>query len=388
MVAPAAPAAPASPAATTVCPSLQAFPHQPTQMKASMLCGKDLRSVVMSRLAFRMCRHFNGKEEIEVDQAVSDGCDTLFSSVLSTETQHQANTRESARMYPGLPPRSPSPPSTAPESAGETKITKKLAEKMREFISALDVADADQWQLNRNVSGERKTAGRTDITFVKPKPLKAASQQSEENERDVIALLEVGIQTTDVSNDFSLWMSKLGQGSRYLKEMAKDGTTGPVNSRIKNVDGNPKFRGPALLGIVTFNKKMTFMNVGVFCCEPLDRPDSVRMALMYREQVNAREQMAKAFAKMVKGIVAFNSVRDLPNDFTYLGPNCAKVMVGDQVTVSLCLGIVMRFTVSSEAIPHCLGAHPINRCFELMTIAPGAHQDHHKCIWNTLTRWI
>lgn len=343
---------------------------------------KDLRSVVMSRLAYRMCRHFHGKEEIEVDQAVSDGCDTLFSSV----TQHQAYTRESARMSPGFPPRSPSPPSAAPESAGETKITKKLAEKMDELISALDVAD--QWHLNNDVSGERKTAGRTDIIFVKPKPLKAASQQgkSEENERDIIALLEVGIQVTDVSNDFSLWMSKLGQGSRYLKEMAKDGTTGPVNSRVKNVAGNPKFRGPALLGIVTFNKKMTFMNVGVFCCEPLDRPDSFRMALMYRDHVKAREQMAKALAKMVKGIVAFNSVRDLPNDFTYLGPNCAKVIVGDQVTVSLWLG--MRFTVSSEAIPHCLAAHPINRCFELMTIAPGAHQDHHKCIWNTLTRWI
>jgi hypothetical protein len=134
-------------------------------------------------------------------------------------------------------------------------------------------------------------------------------------------------------------MSKLGQGSRYLKEMAKDGTTGPVNSRVKNVDGNPKFRGPALLGIVTFDEKRTFMNVGVFCCEPLDRPDSFRMALMYREQVRGREEMAKAFAKMVKGIVAFNSERDLPNDFTYLGPNCAKVTVDDQVTVSLWLGM-------------------------------------------------
>jgi hypothetical protein len=45
--------------------------------------------------------------------------------------------------------------------------------------------------------------------------------------------------------------------------------------------------------------------------------------------------MAKAFAKIVKGIVAFNSVRDIPNDFTYLGPNCAKVTMDDQVKVSL-----------------------------------------------------
>jgi hypothetical protein len=211
---------------------------------------------------------------------------------------------------------------------------------MNEIISDLKVAD--QWHLNRDVSGERRAAGRTDILFVKPSDSEAASQEgkSEENERDVIALLEVGIQQTDTSKDFSLWMSKLGQGSRYLKEMAKDGTTGPVNSTVKNVDGNPKFRGPALLGIVTFNKNLTFMNVGVFCCEPRDRPDSFRMALMYREQVCGRVEMAKAFAKMVKGIVAFNSVRDLPNDFTYLGPNCAKVTEGDQVTVSLwlCLG--------------------------------------------------
>jgi hypothetical protein len=226
---------------------------------------------------------------------------------------------------------------TSLESAGETAITRKLVENMGEFISVLDVAH--QWHLNKDVSGERKTAGRTDIIFVKP--LKAASQEgkSEEKERDVIALLEVGIQKTSTPNDFSLWMSKLGQGSRYLKEMAKDGMTGPVNSNVKNVDGSPKFRGPALLGIVTFDKNITFMNVGVFCCEPLDRPDSFRMALMYREQVYAREQMAKAFAKMVKGIVAFDRVRDLPNDFTYLGPNCAKVTVDDQVTVSLWLGM-------------------------------------------------
>jgi hypothetical protein len=49
--------------------------------------------------------------------------------------------------------------------------------------------------------------------------------------------------------------------------------------------------------------------------------------------------MAKAFAKIVKCIVAFNSVRDVRNDFTYLGPNCAKVTVDDQVTVSLWLGL-------------------------------------------------
>jgi hypothetical protein len=304
---------------------------------------KDLRSVVMSRLAYRMCRHFNELDEIQVGREVSDGCDALFSSV----TEHQDNTRESARISPGLPPRSPSPSAapaatatavTTPDSAREPKITRKLAEKMDEFISDLEVAD--QWHLNRDVSGERKAAGRTDILFVKPKTSEAASEEgkSEENERDVVSLLEVGIQKT-TSDDFSLWMSKLGQGSRYLKEMAKDGTTGPVNSRVKNVDGNPKFRGPVLLGIVTFDEKRTFMNVGVFCCEPLDRPDAFRMALMYREQVHGRKQMAKAFAKMVKGIVAFNSERDLPNDFTYLGPNCAKVTMDDQVTVSFWFGM-------------------------------------------------
>jgi hypothetical protein len=285
-----------------------------------------------------------GQEEIEVDQEVSDSCDSLFSSA----TEYHDNTRESARIPLGLPPRSPSPSAasvttamavTSPESAKEPKITKKLAEKMGEFISNLNVTD--QWQLNKDVSGERKAAGRPDILFVKPKSLKLASQEgkSEENDRDVVALLEVGIQKVGTREDFSLWMSKLGQGSRYLKEMAKDGTTGPVNSTLKNVDGNPKFRGPALLGIVTFDEKRTFMNVGVFCCEPLDRPDSLRMALMYREQVHGREQMAKAFAKIVKGIVAFNSVRDVRNDFTYLGPNCAKVTVDDQVTVSLWLGL-------------------------------------------------
>ena len=47
--------------------------------------------------------------------------------------------------------------------------------------------------------------------------------------------------------------------------------------------------------------------------------------------------MAKAFTKIVKGIVAFNSMWDIPNDFTYLGPNCAKVMMDNQVMVSLWL---------------------------------------------------
>jgi hypothetical protein len=171
----------------------------------------DLRSVVMSRLAYRMCRHFHGLEEIEVDQEVSNGCDALFSSA----TELQANTCESARMSagPGLHPRSPSPSAapaattmamTSQEFAGETKITKKLAQNMSKFISVLDVAD--QWHLNKDVSGEKKTAGRTDIMFVKKKTLKAASQEGKSggNERDVIALLKVGIQERRVPNDFSL----------------------------------------------------------------------------------------------------------------------------------------------------------------------------------------
>ena len=319
-------------------------PSSANAEEGKLVLRKDLRSVVMSRLAYRMCRYFHGQEEIKVDQKVSNSCDSLFLSA----TECHDNTRESARILRDLPPRSSSPSVasvttamavTSLESAKEPTITKKLAEKIGEFISDPNVTD--QWQLNKDVSGDRTSAGRPDLLFVKPKSSKVASQEgkSEENERDVIALLEVGIQNTSKQEDFSLWMSKLGQGSRYLKEMAKDGTTGPVNSTLKNVDGNPKFRGPALLGIVTFDEKRTFMNVGVFCCEPLDRPDSFRMALMYREQVQKREQMAKAFAKIVKGIVVFNSVRDIPNDFTYLGPNCAKVTMDDQVMVRLRLGL-------------------------------------------------
>jgi hypothetical protein len=63
---------------------------------------------------------------------------------------------------------------------------------------------------------------------------------------------------TDAPNDFSLWMSKLGQGSRYLKEMAEDGTTGPpvnTTSSVKNVTGSPKFRCLALWGLSRLTRR-------------------------------------------------------------------------------------------------------------------------------------
>lgn len=111
---------------------------------------------------------------------------------------------------------------------------KKLAKNMGKFIAVL-------------VSGERKTAGRTTIIFVKKKPSRAASQEgkSKEYECDFIAILKVSIQKTSMPNDFSPWISKLSQGSRYLKEVAKNRTTGPDNNNVKNVDGNPKFCSPA-----------------------------------------------------------------------------------------------------------------------------------------------
>ena len=78
---------------------------------------------------------------------------------------------------------------TSLESAKEPNITKNACQKMGEFISIPNVTD--QWQLNKDVSGERKAAGRPDILFVKPKSVKIASQEgkSKENECDVIALL-------------------------------------------------------------------------------------------------------------------------------------------------------------------------------------------------------
>ena len=185
-----------------------------------------------------MCHYFHGKEEIKVDQKISRSCDSLFMSA----TEYHDNTHESGQIPQDLPPRSLLP-SAAPvttamavtslELAKEPNITKKLAKKMGEFIFIPNVTD--QWQLNKDVSGERKAAGRPHILLVQPKSVKVASQEgkSMENECDVIALLKVGIQKTSMPQDFSLWMPKLGQGSRYLKEMAKDGTTGPVNSTLK-----------------------------------------------------------------------------------------------------------------------------------------------------------
>jgi hypothetical protein len=169
-------------------PFSASFPSSGNAAEGKHALRKDLHSVVMSRLAYWMCRHFHKQEEIEVGRVVSDGCDSLFSSV----TEHQADTQESARMSPSLPPRSPSPSAapaatsttavTFPELAGETEITKKLVENMVEFISILDVAN--QWHLNKDLLGETKSAGRNDILFVKPKPLKAASQQGKSKENE------------------------------------------------------------------------------------------------------------------------------------------------------------------------------------------------------------
>jgi hypothetical protein len=201
----------------------------------------------------------------------------------------------------------------------ENQITKALAKSMNEFITSLDVQD--QWNLCKPVNGKERPVGRTDIAFVEN--LDPQQHINQQRERPLVALLEVGIETTNDLDDFSLWMSKLGQGVAYLKKITKDTVTGPVST--ENVVGDLKLSKPALLAIVTFDKHQTRMNVGVFCCERREQ-GSIRMALMYRQQAKGEGEMTQAFGKIIKGIIELGSTRDslLENDdFVYLGPNCA-----------------------------------------------------------------
>jgi ribosome-binding protein aMBF1 (putative translation factor) len=280
---------------------------------------KELRSVVMNKVAFEMCKYFNEQQVMPVEQEleVSEMCDNVFKQVVSLAGKPTKKT--TAEQNSSKPPRSPSPspprPSEHPEpSMTENQITKALAQRMNEFITTLDVQD--QSSLSELVNSKQRVVGRTDITFVE-------TQTNEQRERTLVALLEVGIETTKDLNDFSLWMSKLGQGVAYLKKITKDTVTVPVST--KNVVGDLKLSKPALLAIVTFDKHQTRMNVGVFCCERREH-GSIRMALMYRQQTKGEGEMTQAFGKIIKGIVALGSTRDSlleTDDFVYLGPNCA-----------------------------------------------------------------
>jgi hypothetical protein len=274
----------------------------------------------MNKVAFEMCKHFNEQKVIPVEQELSTMCDSVFKQVVTPEGKPAKKT--AAEQKASKPPRSPSPPGPLEQpqpSMKENQITKALAKRMNEFITSLDVRD--QWNLSEPVNGKGRPVGRTDITFVEN--LDPQQQMNQQCERPLVALLEVGIETTEDLDDFSLWMSKLGQGVAYLKKIAKDTVRGPVST--ENVFGDLKLSKPALLAIVTFDKHQTRMNIGVFCCERREH-GSIRMALMYRQQAKGEGEMTQAFGKIIKGIVALGSTRDglLENgDFVYLGPNCA-----------------------------------------------------------------
>jgi hypothetical protein len=333
---------------------------------------KELRSVVMNKVAFEMCKHFNEQTVIPVEQGLSAMCDNVFKQVVTPEGKPAKKT--AAEQKSSKPPRSPSPSPPRPleqpqPSMKENQITKALANSMNEFITGLYVRD--QWNLSEPINGNERTVGRPDIAFVEN--LDPQQQINQQRERPLVALLEVGIETTEDLDDFSLWMSKLGQGVSYLKKISKDTVTGPVST--ENVFGDLKLSKPALLGIVTFDKHQTRMNVGVFCCERREQ-GSIRMALMYRQQAKGEFEMMQAFGKIIKGIVALGSTRDslLKNDdFVYLGPNCAL----SEGRVS-CNGHGCAL-VLDESISHSL----ICRCCEPMTIVPGAHLDLRECTWNS-----
>jgi hypothetical protein len=280
---------------------------------------KELRSVVMNKVAFEMCKHFNEQKAIPVDQGLSEMCNNVFKRVVTPEGKPAKKT--AAEQKSSKPPRSPSSPQPLEQprpSMKENQITKALANSMNEFITSLDVRD--QWNLNEPVNGKGIPVGRTDITFVEN--LDPQQQMNQQRERPLVALLEVGIETTEDLDDFSLWMSKLGQGVAYLKKITKDTVTGPVST--ENVFGDLKLSKPALLAIVTFDKHQTRMNLGVFCCERREQ-GSIRMALMYRQQAKGEGEMTQAFGKIIKGIIALGSTRDSlleHDDFVYLGPNC------------------------------------------------------------------
>ena len=86
----------------------------------------------------------------------------------------------------------------------ENQITKALAKSMNEFIASLDVRDCEP------VNGKERSVGRTGITFVENLDLQQHINQ--QSDRPLVALLEIGIETTEDLDDLSLWMSKLDQG--------------------------------------------------------------------------------------------------------------------------------------------------------------------------------
>jgi hypothetical protein len=170
---------------------------------------KELRSVVMNKVAFEMCKHFNEQTVILVEQGLSAMCDNVFKQVVTPEEKPAKKT--AAEQKSSKSPRSPSPPRPLEQpqpSMKENQITKALATSLNEFITGLDVRD--QWNLSEPINGKERTVGRTDITFVEN--LDPQQQINQQRERPLVALLEVGIETTEDLDEFSLWMSKLGQG--------------------------------------------------------------------------------------------------------------------------------------------------------------------------------
>jgi hypothetical protein len=192
---------------------------------------------------------------------------------------------------------------------------------------------------------EAKRYGRSDIL------LTPAEMKDSKTPSTPFAIIEVGCNDSD-------WWKKLDQSIKYVSNMGSH-----------QRDTRLRFEKPLLLVVLTIDREggddgangKLEVRLGVFLCAPRSTNiDDYRMPLLWHSRTNDVTDASKHFGRLLRATSDFSRWRDEVQSnvtWTYLGPNCCKVEVEQQVC-----GSVVVFCVHSLS-------NVLTRFTSLMTFA-------------------
>jgi hypothetical protein len=209
----------------------------------------------------------------------------------------------------------------------ELGLTKALAETIEdEHINTNFHCDGEAtlWRTAKELTsaGSVKPYGRIDILLT---PEEKGNKT--ETESTPFAIIEVGRHDVE-------WWKKLDQNIKYLSRMGND-----------QKDKRLRFGQPLLLAVLTIEGEgegdELKVRLGVFFCSPKGTSkDDYRMSLLWRSRTNDLTKASKDFGRLLRATSDFSRWRedwrkeeqaDVNVRWKYLGPNCCKVEVHQQV---------------------------------------------------------
>jgi hypothetical protein len=286
------------------------------------LVHSSLRSIVMSRASFTLFLGFNPTSTTAADNLQIAGLPETTPDFINNATTRSPDPRSLLKSC-----------IDETDAGAETKVTSLLAQKLNAVGNKEErcfTAKKEKTLSNEEVA--RK--GRTDITISKETE---SNTDPKETKKVPLGLVEVGLlHKGEAEGEAEVINSKLerrfwekaGQALKYLHFLRSDSKW--------------KWKEALLLGVLVATHDWNKGRLAVFVCEPKGN-DGWRMALLWRAQLESRDQLSAAFGYYVNGLTYLSKegaklARDDNIVWEYLGPNCAKVAVKDTNEVWMIMG--------------------------------------------------